>query len=171
MDIKEGMVVRYADGWCSSEEKKYLHVVKESFADVKRCRIVTINSSLSIMPSETVDWEMVEPTGYVMDGKEMKYVGFDPNATWKKTYAANSYGMEQYCMDVRMEVEKKKGCSAAKRVSYPLMWYCGTGRITTSELKKLVTIDTCEMADILIAKEKNTVDAIVKAIKSRIRKA
>ena len=63
--IKEGMIVRYSEKWSTPGERKYLFVVKESYPDVERCLITCINSSLSIAPSETVRFEMIEPVGCI----------------------------------------------------------------------------------------------------------
>lgn len=75
--IKEGMIVRYAQGFCSPGEEKYLHVVKENRVNpvtgkMTRWLIETINTTLFVNPTETVDEEMIEPTGYtVEEGREL----------------------------------------------------------------------------------------------------
>ena len=75
--IKEGMIVRYAQGFCSPSEEKYLHVVKENRVNpvtgkMTRWLIETINTTLFVNPTETVDEEMIEPTGYtVEEGREL----------------------------------------------------------------------------------------------------
>ena len=67
--IKEGMIVRYANGWCSPEERKYLHLVLENrlnpvTGEMTRWLIQTINmENMSIQPTEVVDECMIEPTG------------------------------------------------------------------------------------------------------------
>ena len=70
--IKVGMVVRYAPKWRSPGEEKYLHVVKENrinpvTGDMTRWLIETINSSLFLNPTETVDECMIEPTGLTVE--------------------------------------------------------------------------------------------------------
>lgn len=67
--IKVGMIVRYAPGWCSPEERRYLHVVKENRLNpvtgkMTRWLIETINTSMALHPTETVDEEMIEETGF-----------------------------------------------------------------------------------------------------------
>lgn len=68
--IKEGMIVRYAAAWCSPEERKYLHVVKENRLNpvtntMTRWLIETINmENMVFHPTETVDDYMIEPTGF-----------------------------------------------------------------------------------------------------------
>ena len=70
--IKVGMVVRYAPKWRSPGEEKYLHVVKENrmnpvTGEMTRWLIETINSSLFLNPTETVDECMIEPTGLTVE--------------------------------------------------------------------------------------------------------
>lgn len=70
--IKVGMVVRYAPKWRSPGEEKYLHVVKENrmnpvTGEMTRWLIETINSSLFLNPTETVDECMIEPTGFTVE--------------------------------------------------------------------------------------------------------
>ena len=66
-DIKIGMAVRYADGWCSDGEKHLVHIVRENrlnpcTGEMTRWLIETINSNISIAnPTETVDDYMIEP--------------------------------------------------------------------------------------------------------------
>ena len=68
--IKEGMIVRYAAGWCSPGERRYLHVVKENrlnpvTGEMTRWLIETINmENMVFHPTETVDECMIEPTGF-----------------------------------------------------------------------------------------------------------
>ena len=61
--IEEGMIVRYAPNWCSESERKCLMVVMEAYPDVRRCKVQHLNSSLVIPPTETVEFEMIVPTG------------------------------------------------------------------------------------------------------------
>lgn len=73
--IKEGMVVRYTEKYCSSGERKYLHVVKENRLNpvtnkMTRWLIETINSSMAFNPTETVEEDMIEPV-YDLNGKEI----------------------------------------------------------------------------------------------------
>ena len=56
--FKVGDVVRYADGWCTEAEKKYVFVVVESYET--RCKIKCLNSTISLGYYETVDYEMIE---------------------------------------------------------------------------------------------------------------
>lgn len=70
--IKEGMIVRYADGYCSAEEKKLLHVVVENTlnpvtGEMTRWLISTLNSSIAFGSVETVEDYMIEPTGFTVD--------------------------------------------------------------------------------------------------------
>ena len=62
--IKVGDIVRYAPEWCTQGERKYLHVVIESYEDVGRCKIKTLNSSLVFAPVEWCDFEMLEKTWF-----------------------------------------------------------------------------------------------------------
>ncbi len=66
--IKEGMVVRYTEKYCSPGERKYLHVVKENRLNpvtnkMTRWLIETINSSMAFNPTEEVEEDMIEPIG------------------------------------------------------------------------------------------------------------
>ena len=70
--ISVGMIVRYAHGWCSEGERKYLHVVKENrlnpvTGQMTRWLIETINTGMTINPTEVVDSEMIEPTGFYIE--------------------------------------------------------------------------------------------------------
>ena len=70
-DIKVGMLCRYAPEWRRPEEAKYLHIVTESYPDVNRHYIRTINSFLSIgYPKERVGAEMLEWTGFMLEDLE-----------------------------------------------------------------------------------------------------
>lgn len=68
--IKEGMIVRYAPGWCSPGEQKYLHVVLENLLNpvtnkMTRWLIETINmENMVLHPTTIVDECMIEPTGF-----------------------------------------------------------------------------------------------------------
>lgn len=64
--IKEGMIVRFRKEWCSEGERKYLHVVRENRLNpvtgkMTRWLIETINTELTLNPTEVVDEEMIEP--------------------------------------------------------------------------------------------------------------
>lgn len=67
--ITVGMIVRYAAEWCTPEERKYLHVVKENRLNpvtgkMSRWLIETINmKNMFFNPTETVDECMIESTG------------------------------------------------------------------------------------------------------------
>ena len=68
-EISVGMIVRYAHGWCSDGERKYLHVVKENrlnpvTGQMTRWLIETINTGMALNPTEVVDDCMIEPTGF-----------------------------------------------------------------------------------------------------------
>ena len=70
--IQEGVVVRYAPDWCSPEEHRYLHVVKENqlnpvTSEPTRWLIETLNGSTVFNTTEVVDEEMIEPTGLTID--------------------------------------------------------------------------------------------------------
>ena len=71
--IKEGMVVRYANGWCSEEERKYVHVVKENrmspiTGEMTRWLIETLNiGNAPLCPTEEVEDYMIEPTGLTVE--------------------------------------------------------------------------------------------------------
>lgn len=65
-DLKPGMLVRYADGWCSEGEKKHVHLILENYlnpvtGEMTRWLIVTITTSNVIKPQEVVDDYMIEP--------------------------------------------------------------------------------------------------------------
>lgn len=67
--IEPGMIVRYDPKWCTPAERKYLHVVKESVLnpvtnEETRFLIETLNSNSFFGHVETVDEEMIEPTGF-----------------------------------------------------------------------------------------------------------
>lgn len=71
-EISVGMIVRYAHGWCSDGERKYLHVVKENRLNpvtgkMTRWLIETINSGMTLHPTEVVDDCMIEPTGFSVE--------------------------------------------------------------------------------------------------------
>lgn len=74
--IKTGMIVRYAPEWCSPEERKYLHVVKENRVnpvtnEMTRWLIETINmENMVFHPTEVVDDYMIEPTGLNVETQE-----------------------------------------------------------------------------------------------------
>ena len=69
MSIEVGMIVRYAPEWCSQEERKYLHVVKENrispiTGEMTRWLIEAINTGMFFHPTEDVEGYMIEPTGF-----------------------------------------------------------------------------------------------------------
>jgi hypothetical protein len=70
------MIVRYSPKWCSPEERKYLHVVKENRLNpvtnqMTRWLIQTINmENMVLQPSEVVDDYMIEPTGLNVETQE-----------------------------------------------------------------------------------------------------
>ena len=59
-----GDVVRYRANWCSPGEEKYIHIVKEirlnPVTGGNRYLIETINTLLTLRPTETVDECMIE---------------------------------------------------------------------------------------------------------------
>lgn len=65
--IEKGMIVRFADGWCSPGERKYLHIVLENRLNpvtgkMTRWLIETINmENMKFHPTEVVDDYMIEP--------------------------------------------------------------------------------------------------------------
>ena len=72
--IEEGMIVRYAPGWCSPGERKYLHVVRENRLNpvtgkMSRWLIETINMKHMVLhPTSDVEDYLIEPTGFnIMD--------------------------------------------------------------------------------------------------------
>lgn len=65
-NIEIGMFVRYAEEWCTPEERKYIHVVRENVLNpvtgkLTRWKIETLNSSLTWNPVSVVESEMIEP--------------------------------------------------------------------------------------------------------------
>lgn len=70
--IEKGMLVRYAPKWCTPQERKYLHVVKENVLnpctnEMSRWLIETINmENMVFHPTEVVDDYMIEPTGFTI---------------------------------------------------------------------------------------------------------
>lgn len=68
--ITEGMIVRYASEWCSPDERKYLHVVKENRLNpvtnqMTRWLIQTINmENMTFQPTSVVEDYMIEPNGF-----------------------------------------------------------------------------------------------------------
>lgn len=64
--IEVGMIVKYAPGWCSEGEEKYLHIVKENRLNpvtgkMTRWLIQTINTNLNFMPTQVVEECMIQP--------------------------------------------------------------------------------------------------------------
>lgn len=76
--IEVGMIVRYAHGYCSAGERRYLHLVKENLinpvtGEMTRWLIQTINMEhMSIIPTEVVDECMIEPTGFNITDMEQE---------------------------------------------------------------------------------------------------
>ncbi len=71
--INVGDIVKYAPGWYSPGEEKYRLLVLESFADVERCRVVCLNTLLTIKPQEVLDWEMVTPANdYTLSAEDLE---------------------------------------------------------------------------------------------------
>ena len=74
--IKVGMIVRYASAFCSEGERKYLHLVKENrlnpvTGQMTRWLIETLNmENMTIRPTETVDEDMIEATGFTVEDVE-----------------------------------------------------------------------------------------------------
>lgn len=72
-EYRVGDIVRYSPNWCSPEERKYLHVLRERrmnpvTGEMTRWLIETINSGLTLLnPTEVVDEEMLEPVGFRLD--------------------------------------------------------------------------------------------------------
>lgn len=68
--IETGMIVRYAPGWCSPGERRYLHIVRENRMNpvtgrMSRWLIETINMRyMTIHPTSVVEDYMIEPTGF-----------------------------------------------------------------------------------------------------------
>lgn len=66
--IKVGMICRFAPDWCTPEERKYLHLVKENrlnpvTGQMTRWLIETINmENMTLRPTSVVDDYMLEPT-------------------------------------------------------------------------------------------------------------
>lgn len=63
--FKVGDIVKYKKEWCSEDELKYRHRVLEIRLnpvtdEMSRYLIETINTSLSLNPTETVDEFMIE---------------------------------------------------------------------------------------------------------------
>lgn len=76
--IEVGAIVRYAPKWRSPGEEKYLHVVMENTLNpctnqMTRWLIKTINTGMFFAPTEVVEEDMIEPTGFnvedYLDGK------------------------------------------------------------------------------------------------------
>lgn len=71
--IKPGMICRFASNWCSPEERKYLHVVKENQLNpvtqqMTRWLIQTINmKNMVLQPTSVVEDYMLEPTGFTIN--------------------------------------------------------------------------------------------------------
>ena len=61
--FKEGDMVRYNPAWCSEGERKCVLVVLESNPDTKKCIIRWVNTTMTLKPTEMVDWDMIEPIG------------------------------------------------------------------------------------------------------------
>lgn len=70
--IKVGTIVRYKPEWCTEGERKYLHIVRENRLnpctnEMTSWLIETLNSSLFLNPTETVDECMIEETGFTIE--------------------------------------------------------------------------------------------------------
>ena len=71
--FKVGDLVRYNPAWCTPGELKYIHMVKEVgllnpvTMQETRLKIVTLNSTLFLPPTEVVDDCMVESLGISID--------------------------------------------------------------------------------------------------------
>lgn len=67
--FKVGDIVRYNPEWCSENEKKLIHVVKEVglynpvTMQPTRVKIVTLNSGLFLPPVEVVEEVMIDGLG------------------------------------------------------------------------------------------------------------
>lgn len=71
-EYRVGDIVRYSPNWCSPEERKYQHVLRERrmnpvTGEMTRWLIETINSGLTLNPTEVVGEEMLEPVGFQLD--------------------------------------------------------------------------------------------------------
>lgn len=63
--FKVGDIVKYKKEWCSEGELKYRHIVREIRLnpvtnEMSRYLIETVNTELSLNPTETVDEFMIE---------------------------------------------------------------------------------------------------------------
>lgn len=57
--FKEGMVVKWAEGWHTAAEKNDLLVILENYEDIKRCMVGYINTTSFFGLVKTVDHEMI----------------------------------------------------------------------------------------------------------------
>lgn len=57
--FKKGMIVKFADGWCTEGEKKFRFVVLETGFCGNRIKIGCLNSNLAFGSVEVVDEEMI----------------------------------------------------------------------------------------------------------------
>ena len=60
--LRVGDVVRYRPEWCREEELDLRSVVIEAYDDVKRAKLLNLNSKLSLPPIESVTYDMIEVT-------------------------------------------------------------------------------------------------------------
>lgn len=70
--IGVGMIVRYHPDWCSEDERKYLHLVRENRLDpvtgkMTRWLIETLGTGMFLNPTEVVDESMIVPTGVTIE--------------------------------------------------------------------------------------------------------
>lgn len=59
-EIHDGDVVRLREEFCEPNEAKNLYTVTDINENMGRCLIISLNSGMSIAPSETVGLEMIE---------------------------------------------------------------------------------------------------------------
>lgn len=58
--FKAGDRVRFSKAWCEPSEIGKVYIVIEAFDDVQRALIIPEETTLTIIPSEKVTYEMIE---------------------------------------------------------------------------------------------------------------
>ena len=70
-EIYDGDVVRLRERYCEPGEAKNLYTVTDINENTGRCLIISLNSGMAIVPSETVGLEMIETVSHIdpLEGK------------------------------------------------------------------------------------------------------
>ena len=58
--FKVGEIVKYAPNWCGKGEEYYIHEILEVYPNEEQCKIITLNTMLTLKPTEIVDFAMIQ---------------------------------------------------------------------------------------------------------------